>query len=510
MSDNPNMIRDYVIVGGGTAGWMTAAALAHILDAERVNVTLVESEAIGTVGVGEATIPSILTFNTMLGIDENDFVAKTNATFKAGIEFVNWGGLGESYLHPFGDFGPDIETLPLHHHWLRAKANGYSRDLYDFALMAKVAYKGRFMRSPTSDKRSPFSAIHYAYQFDAGLYAAYLRDYAEARGVKRLEGRVTNVRQDAETGFVEGVDLEDGRAVDGEFFIDCSGFRGLLIEGALEAGYEDWRSHLPVDRAVALPCESAGDPIPYTRATAHGAGWQWRIPLQHRTGNGHVYCSEFISDGDALQTLTDNLDGKPTAEPKFLRFTTGHRRKFWSRNVLALGLSAGFMEPLESTSIHLIQNGIARLFKLMPDRRFLQGDIDEFNRRTLWEYERIRDFLVLHYVQTKRDDTEFWRHAQTLPVSDSLQAKIDMFHGMGRVHREGTELFSESSWLAVMYGQGLEPEGWDPIADRFDLDMVVSRLENVADVVDRASDAMPRHADFIREECLGQPLKMAG
>ena len=507
---NPNEIRSYVVVGGGTAGWMAAATLAHILDAERIDVTLVESEAIGTVGVGEATIPSILTFNNMLGIDENALFAKTHATVKAGIEFVNWGRLGERYLHPFGDFGPDIETLPLHHHWLRAKAAGYSRDLSEFAIMVHAARSGRFMRPNTSDKRSPFAGVNYALQFDATLYARFLRDYAEARGVRRIEGRVAEVRRNAESGHVEALLTDDGREIPGEFFIDCTGFRGLLIEGALEAGYEDWRNYLPVDRAVALPCEQVGDPVPYTRATAHGAGWQWRIPLQHRLGNGHVYCSEYISDDEALDVLRSNIDGAPLAEPKFLRFTTGHRRKFWSHNVVALGLSAGFMEPLESTSIHLIQNGLARLLKLMPDRRFPRAVEDEFNRRTLWEYQRIRDFLVLHYVMTERDDTPFWRHAQTLPVSDSLRGKMELFKATGRVHRDGSELFSESSWLAVLHGQGMEPEGWDPVVDRFDLDATVARLDGVARVIGQAVATMPTHAEFLRGEGRSsEPLRMA-
>ena len=499
---NPNTITQIVIAGGGTAGWMTAAALGHLLDARRISITLVESAAIGTVGVGEATIPPIQTFNRMLGIDENDFIKRTKATFKNGIEFVNWGALGERYIHPFGDFGPDIETLSLHHHWLRMKAQGYERDLFDFAIMAKASAKNRFMRPPTRDPKSAYSAIHYAYQFDAGLYAEYLREYAEGKGVVRVEGRIGEVVQNAESGFVETLKLEDGREIDGELFIDCTGFRGLLIEGALETGYEDWRNYLPVDRAVAVPCTSPGDPIPYTRATAHGAGWQWRIPLQHRLGNGHVYCSEFISDEDALSTLMDNLEGEPLADPKWLRFTTGHRKRFWNRNVVALGLAAGFMEPLESTSISLIQTGIARLMTLFPDLRFNPVDAEEYDRRTVWEYERVRDFLVLHYVLTQRDDTPFWRHAQTLPVSDMLARKMELFRTSGRIRREGNEMFTDSSWLAVYTGQGLEPEGWDPLAERFDAEMIRRRLENVADVVDRASESMPDHARYIAEDCL--------
>lgn len=496
---HPDAIQKIVILGGGTAGWMTAATLAHLLDANRVSVTLIESEQIGTVGVGEATIPPILLFNQMLGIDEKAFIRETKATFKLGIEFVNWGGLGEAYIHPFGDFATDIETLPMHHHWLRAKAAGYDRNLFDFSLMVQACRRGRFVHPVTNNPRSVLAGVHYAYQFDASLYAAYLRRYAEQRGVKRVEGRVANVDQNSETGFVQSLQLESGQSVDGQFFIDCSGFRGILIEQALKCGYEDWSHWLPVDRAVAVPCEKTGPALPYTRSTAHGAGWQWRIPLQHRTGNGHVYCSEFISDDEAHATLVEGLDGKPVAEPNFLRFKTGHRRKFFDKNVLALGLSAGFMEPLESTSIHLIQTGIARLMALFPDKRFAQVDTDAYNQRTLFEYERVRDFLILHYVATKRDDTPFWQHCQSLPVPDTLQQKIDQYRSAGRIFRESNELFTESSWLAVMHGQGIEADAWNPIADRFDGAAMIERLDGMADIIARATEAMPEHETYIRE-----------
>jgi len=500
----PEPIASIVIVGGGTAGWMTAAALAHLLDARRVSITLVESEAVGTVGVGEATIPPILLFNQMLGIDENEFVSRTHATFKLGIEFINWGALGEAYIHPFGDFATDLESLPLHQHWLRARSNGYSRDLFDFSLMAQAARRGRFMPPVRGNPRSALAGIHYAYQFDAGAYATFLREYAEARGVKRIEGFVGDVSLDAVTGHVTTLTLQDGREVSGELFIDCSGFRGLLIEGALETGYEDWHRYLPVDRAIALPCEKSGPPVPYTRATAHEAGWQWRIPLQHRTGNGHVYCSAFTSDEAALDRLTGTLDGAPIAEPRFLRFTTGHRRKFWNRNVVALGLAAGFMEPLESTSIHLVQTGIARLISLFPDKRFNPVEIDAYNARTLFEYERVRDFLVLHYTATRRDDTAFWRHCQALPQPESLKEKIAQFESSGRVFREANELFTVSSWLSVMLGQGIVPTGWTPLVERFEIGEMTARLEQVADVVRRAAEAMPAHGDYIAENCPSQ------
>ncbi|NQY40857.1 MAG: tryptophan 7-halogenase [Henriciella sp.] len=500
---HPDAIQNIVILGGGTAGWMAASSLAHVLDAKQISITLIESEQIGTVGVGEATIPPILLFNKMLGIDENEFIRETKATFKLGIEFVNWGGLGESYIHPFGDFATDVETLPVHHHWLRAKAAGYSRDLFDFSLMVQACRGNKFVHPVTNNPRSVLAGVHYAYQFDAGHYAAFLRKYAEQRGVKRIEGRVDEVQQHSESGFIESLKLESGEAISGDFFIDCSGFRGLLIEQTLNTGYDDWSGWLPVDRAIAVPCEKSGPAIPYTRSTARDAGWQWRIPLQHRTGNGHVYCSEFVSDDEACETLINSLDGAATADPKQLRFKTGYRRKYFDKNVLALGLAAGFMEPLESTSIHLVQTGLARLLALFPDKQFRQVDVDAYNQRTLFEYERIRDFLVLHYVATKRDDTPFWRHCQNLPVPDTLQQKIDQFRSAGRIFRESNELFTESSWLAVMHGQGVEPQSWNPVANRFDGADITARLEGMADVIARASDAMPDHEAYV-QKCVAE------
>ena len=422
-----NDIRKVVIVGGGTAGWMAAAAFSYLLDTSRTQITLIESEAIGTVGVGEATIPPILLFNQMLGIDEHEFLKRTQGTIKLGIEFRNWLRQGHSYFHPFGDFGTAIETVPLHHFWHRQKQAGLpTPDLFEFSLMAQSARHGRFMRPVTDNPKSALAGIHYAYQFDASLYAAFLRQFAEERGVVRMEGKVARVHQHAETGFVESLTLDDGRELEGEFFIDCSGFRGVLIEQTLGAGYQDWSDWLPADRAVAVPCEKVSDPCPYTISTAHEAGWQWRIPLQHRTGNGHVYCSGFTDDQTALDRLMQNLDGRPLADPNPLRFVTGHRKAFWHRNVVALGLAQGFLEPLESTSIHLIQQGIARLMANFPDRSFSPAARRAYNERTLWEYERIRDFLVLHYTATERDDSAFWRHCKAIPHPEQLKEKIEL------------------------------------------------------------------------------------
>ena len=490
-----------VIVGGGTAGWMAAAALGHLLDGSPTKVTLIESEVIGTVGVGEATIPPIIAFNTMLGIDENEFVRATNATFKLGIEFVDWLEKGHSYIHPFGDFGRDFDAIPFYQYWLHRSLAGEKDDLFSYSLMVEACRREKFMRPLTDRPQSAYAGINYAFQFDASLYAAFLRRFAEERGVERIEGRIEHVEQDGESGHVTAVQLENGEQIGGDFFIDCSGFRGLLIEQTLESGYEDWRKWLPCDRAVAIPCEKNGFPIPYTRATARDAGWQWRIPLQHRTGNGHVYCSEFMDDDTAEQVLRDNLDGKPLAEANRLRFLTGHRKKFWNGNVLALGLAAGFMEPLESTSIHLIQTSLARLLTHFPDKRFNRADVDAFNTRTLKEYERVRDFLVLHYTATRREDTPFWRHCQTIELSDDLQRRIAQFREGGRIFEEPNDIFGTASWLAVMYGQGIEPVATNPLIAKLPMAQIDSVIRKIGATIDNAANDMPTHREFIEENC---------
>jgi len=490
-----------VIVGGGTAGWMAAAALGHLLEGSPTQVTLVESEAIGTVGVGEATIPPIIAFNTMLGIDEDEFVRQTNATFKLGIEFVDWLELGHSYIHPFGDFGRDFDAIPFYQYWLHRSLAGEKDDLFSYSLMVEACRRERFMRPVKDRPQSAYAGINYAFQFDASLYAAFLRRFAEGKGVERIEGRIQAVAQDAENGHVTSVQLESGAAVEGDFFIDCSGFRGLLIEGALETGYEDWRRWLPCDRAIALPCESNGFAVPYTRATARKAGWQWRIPLQHRTGNGHVYCSEFMDDDEAERILRANLDGAPLADANRLRFVTGHRKQFWNGNVLALGLAAGFMEPLESTSIHLIQTSLARLLTHFPDKRFNPADREAFNARTLKEYERVRDFLVLHYTATRRDDSEFWRHCQTIEQSDELQRRIEQFREGGRIFEEPNDVFGTASWLAVMYGQGIEPVATNPLIAKLPMARIDSVIRQIRTTIDNAANEMPSHQEFIKQNC---------
>ena len=497
---NPNRIRKIVIVGGGTAGWMTAAAMAKLLGRDYGDITLVESDDIGIVGVGEATIPQIGIYNRMLGLDEDEFIRKTQGSFKLGIQFVDWGKKGHTYFHPFGPFGVDMEGVSFHAYWQRLHLAGDPHRLEDYSLQAMAAAQNRFMRAIDAG-RSPLSKIAYAFHFDAGLYARFLRGFAEERGVVRREGKIVDVEQRAEDGFIQAVKLESGERIEGELFIDCSGFRGLLIEQTLKTGYEDWTHWLPCDRAAAVPCESVPDFTPYTRSTARDAGWQWRIPLQHRTGNGYVYSSSHISDEQAAETLLSNLDGKPLADPRFLRFVTGRRKQAWVKNVVAIGLSSGFIEPLESTSIHLIQSGIAKLMQMFPDKRFEPADRERFNRMTQVETEQVRDFIILHYHLTERDDTPFWDRCRTMDVPDSLKEKYRLFEGYGRIFRENDELFNDTSWMAVMVGQGLKARGYDPVADVLTLDETRARLDEIRRVMRTSSDYMPLQTEFIRNNC---------
>jgi tryptophan 7-halogenase len=495
-------IQKITIVGGGTAGWMTAAALSKVLGRDYAKITLVESDAIGTVGVGEATIPQINVFNRLLGIDENNFVRRTKGSFKLGIQFVNWGRQGHTYFHPFGSYGFDMEGVSFHAYWLRLYQQGLVPWIDEYCLQAKAAEMGKFMR-PFDAGNSPLSKIAYAFHFDAGLYALYLREYAEANGVVRREGRITQVHQRSSDGFVESVELEDGSRIEGELFIDCSGFHGLLIEQTLKAGYDDWSHWLPCNRAVAVPCESVAEITPYTRSTAHEAGWQWRIPLQHRTGNGYVYCSDYISDDEATAKLLANLDGKALADPRYIKFVTGKRKKYWDKNVVAIGLSSGFMEPLESTSIWMIQSGIAHLLANFPDRSF--GDIDRnrYNRILTTVTEETRDFLILHYKATEREDTPFWKYCKEMAIPEKLEEKMQVFLNTGRAFRENEELFTDTSWFSVMIGQLMKPRSFDPVAQLLPLKETHSRLDQIQEAVLNSADYMPTHNDFIRENCAG-------
>lgn len=491
-------IKTVVILGGGTAGWMTAAALSHRLAGLGLNITLVESAEIGTVGVGEATVPHIRHFNATLGIDEADFMRSTRATFKLGIEFRNWGRRGDSYIHPFGAFGDAIEGVAFHHHWVRAHQRGYAAPIEAYSLPVVLARSNRFAR-PAADPRSLLSTYSYAYQFDAGHYAAYLRAYAERRGTQRIEGKVTQVTQTPETGFIEALTLDNGTRVAADLFVDCSGFRGLLIEQTLAAGYEDWSHWLPCDRAVAMPCASEGDLSPYTRATAHDAGWMWRIPLQHRTGNGHVYCSAFTTDSQAHDALVAQLDHPPSASPNALRFQTGKRRKQWDKNVVAIGLAAGFLEPLESTSIHLIQLGIGRLLDFFPEAHFDPLAIAEYNRLMDLEYARVRDFLILHYNATERDDTPFWDYVRTMAVPDSLAEKMATFKARGVVMNYRDGMFLDASWLAVYLGQRVVPQAADPRVDAIDDRRRADLLRALHGTIQTAVGAFPTQTAFLSQ-----------
>lgn len=493
-------IKNIIIVGGGTAGWMTAAGLSKVLS-DRWQVQLIESEEIGTVGVGEATIPLINIFNDALEIDQDEFLRETNGSFKLGIEFVNWGKLGDSYIHGFGPLGPDIGVTKFHQFWLKYRQENPQSSLEDYSINTAAARKFKFLRSQADMQNSPLGEIAHAYHFDAVLYARYLRKYAEKRGVKRIEGKITGASRRPENGHIDSVTLENGESLKGDLFIDCSGFQGLLIEKELNTGYEDWAHWLPCNRAWAVPCESTSPLLPYTRSTAHQAGWQWRIPLQHRIGNGHVYANNFMSDEQARDILLSNLDGKPLAEPRQLKFVTGKRKKLWVNNCVAIGLSSGFMEPLESTSIHLIQSTISRLVTFFPHDDFAQSDIDEFNKQADFEYEKIRDFLILHYKATQRDDSEFWRYCRDMAIPDSLQNKIDLFKSNGRVFRDGVEMFSEISWVEVMMGQGIIPKNYHPLVDTLENERLESFMHNVKTTIAKCVEVMPLHSDYIKEHC---------
>jgi tryptophan halogenase len=501
-------VRHIVIVGGGTAGWMAAAALSRMLGGT-VSIRLVESEEIGSIGVGEATIPHINEFNRALGIDEDEFLRETQGTFKLGIEFVDWGALGDRYIHGFGQLGHGAQGLSLHHFWLRMARQGHAAPLDAYSINTAAPRQAKFVRARPDMAGSPLAEIAHAFHFDAGLYARFLRRQAERQGVRRTEGRVVRVEQREHDGFIAAVVMDSGERIAGDFFVDCSGLQGLLIEQAMDVGFEDWSHWLPCDRAVAVPCASAGPLLPMTRSTARAAGWQWRIPLQHRVGNGHVYCSAFMDDDEATDVLVRHLDGPMLASPRVLRFRTGRRKQFWRRNCVAIGLASGFMEPLESTSIHLIQTAIARLANFFPRAAFDPADIDEYNRLTTWEYERIRDFLILHYHATQRDDSPFWQHCRTMSMPDTLQRKIDLFLSNGRVLREGEELFAETSWLQVMIGQRLMPRGHHPFADLRPEAEVAAYLRNVQDVIARCVQAMPSHAEYITTHCAARPLACA-
>ena len=494
-----NPIRSILVVGGGSAGWMAAAAFINAFR-EGVSVALVESEEIGTVGVGEATIPPIRSFNQRLKLNEAEFVRATGASFKLGIEFVNWGRQNHRYFHPFGRIGVDFDLIPIEQYWLKLRSEGSAPTLESLSLASSAAALGRF-GSP--DKRSSVrSTFEYAYHFDAGLYAAYLRQYSETRGVVRHEGRIVGVERDPNSGLVRSVKLADGREVEADLFIDCSGFRALLIEGAMKSGFEDWSHWLPCDRALAVPtARVAGGMTPFTRSTAHEAGWQWRIPLQHRTGNGHVFVSALTSEDEATQRLLEHVDSKPLAEPRLLKFKAGMRKKPWVGNVVSLGLASGFLEPLESTSIHLVGTAIFRLLSLFPTRDFDPLAMDSFNRMTREEWEGVRDFIVLHYHANQRTDSELWRSCAAFDPPDGLKRKIEDFRVAGRLIIPKQDLFQKRSWLAVFLGQFVEPLDYHPLVDARPHVHADKQINRQADTIRRMAESMPLHEHFIERHC---------
>ncbi|EIL97031.1 tryptophan halogenase [Rhodanobacter thiooxydans] len=501
-------IRNIVIVGGGTAGWMAAAAFAKVLDAG-CSIRLVESEEIGTVGVGEGTVPHLKLFNNLLGIDDVEFVRNTQGTFKLGVQFNDWGRLGDSYVHGFGTIGHDVGLLPFHQYWIKARQAGKADEIGAYSLNTVAAPRGRFMPSASdAPPGSPLANVAYAYHFDAGRYARFLRGYAEQRGVRRTEGKVAQTVLRAADGFVEAIVLESGERIEGELFIDCSGFRGLLIEQALHTGYLDFSHWLPCDRALAVACEKVGPPTPYTRSSARPAGWQWRIPLQHRTGNGYVYSSAHVSDDEAATTLLGHLDGAPMGEPRLLRFTTGVRRQAWSRNVVALGLAGGFLEPLESTSIYMIQSGITRLLNLFPRHDFSPVLTERYNAQSRFEYEHIRDFLILHYHATERDDTPFWNQCRMMSIPPPLADNIRLFRDSGRFFRDGEEMFATPSWVQVMLGQRIAPKGYHPLVDQMPDAELAGFMASVSHVVASCVEVMPAHQAFI-DRCCTAPAMVA-
>jgi len=482
-----------VVAGGGTAGWMAAASLAKLLG-KTLDVVLIESDDIPTIGVGEATIPTLLQLHELLGIDEREFVAAVNGTFKLGISFENWRDVNRDYIHSFGFTGKDCWAAGFQHFWLKGQKMGVAKEFGEYCGELVAAKQNKFAITPKH-------GLNYAYHLDAGLYAKFLRKLAEENGARRIEGKIVEVGLNNESGFVENLTLASGKIIEGDLFIDCSGFRGLLIEQALHTGYDDWSHWLPCDSAVAVQTETVGTPVPYTRSIARDAGWQWRIPLQNRVGNGLVFCGRYLSDEDGKQLLLDNIEGEPITDPRVIKFQTGMRRKHWNKNVVAMGLSSGFIEPLESTSIHLIQRSITRLMQMFPYDGIRQPDVNEFNAQMESEIINIRDFIVLHYHVTERDDTAFWRFCRSMDIPDTLRHRIELFKETGRVFKVPTELFGENSWTQVMLGQGLMPEQYHPIVNMMSDDELRGFLSGIDQAVTNLVAQLPGHLDFINHYC---------
>ena len=490
---NTTEVKRLVIAGGGTAGWMAAAAFGHQFQGI-VDITLIESEEIGTVGVGESTIPPIRGFNKLLGIDEQQFMRMTEATFKLGISFEGWRDGTDRYIHSFGRNGQPTWLCEFHHFWLRGLDIGVESELGDYCLELKAAEQNKFSNRPPLE-------MSYAYHLDASVYAKYLRKFSEALGVRRIEGKIVEVKQHPETGFVQSLRLDSGVEVPGDFFIDCTGFRGLLIEQALKTGYEDWSHWLICDSAVALQTEATGAPVPYTRAIAHEHGWRWRIPLQHRVGNGLVYCSRYMTDEDAKAKIVRDVEGKSITQPRVIKFRPGVRRKIWNKNVSALGLASGFLEPLESTSIHLIMTGITRLMHVFPFNGINEIFVDQYNEDVRNEVEQVRDFIILHYHATQRDDTPFWRECRTMDVPHTLKRRIEMFKQSAHAWQGEDEVFRVASWTQVMLGQGITPKHYHHYAKGMKEDDLKKLLNGMRTSIARTVDTLPSHEEFIAQYC---------
>jgi tryptophan halogenase len=481
-------IKKIVIAGGGTAGWMAAAAISKLMG-KNLEITLVESEMIGTIGVGEATIPTMIFFNRLLDIPEAEFMAAVQGTYKLGIKFENWGGLNEEYIHAFGVTGKDCWACGFQHFWMKGRELGISSDFGDYCLERRAAETHKFGHLPNN-------GLNYAFHIDASLYAKYLRKLSERYGVGREEGKISKVTTHPENGYIESLTLDNGKIIEGDFFIDCTGMRAMLIEQALHTGYESWSQWLPCDSAVAIQTKSVAEPIPYTRSIARESGWQWRIPLQHRVGNGIVYSSRFMTDDDARNTLLDNIQGETLTEPLKIKFSAGRRLKQWNKNCLAVGLSSGFLEPLESTSIHLIQQNIVRFLRMFPTTGIHQSEVDEFNKQADFDVETIRDFIIMHYKVTNRTDTEFWRHCRNMDIPDSLSHRLQIFRETGHVFRNATELFDDS-WQQVMLGQGLMPERYHALVDTMSVRELTEFLQHIKSNVDRTIASLPDHTSYL-------------
>jgi len=490
---NSSAIKNVVIAGGGTAGWMAAAALGKLLG-KNLNITLVESDLIPTVGVGEATIPTLHIFHDLLKIKEADVMKATNATFKLGISFENWRDVNQDYIHSFGYLGQGCWAAGFQHFWVKGKQQGMVSEIGDYCPEHVASRRGKFAVVPNQDR-------NYAFHLDAGLYAKFLRGIAETHGVKRVEGKINQVNQHNENGFIKSIGLDNGKIIAGDLFIDCTGFKGMLIEETLHTGYEDWSHWLPCDSAIAVQTKVTKNAVPYTRSIAHSAGWQWQIPLQNRMGNGIVFCSKHLSDEDAKATLLNNIEGDLINEPRVIKFKTGTRRKHWNKNCVAVGLSSGFIEPLESTSIHLIQQSIIRLMQNLPSKNMEQANIDDFNSKMRFEIDNIRDFIVLHYHVTQRSDSAFWRYCKNMEIPESLQQRINLFIENGNAYKTERELFGETSWIQVMIGQGLMPEHYHQIVDMMSDTELKGFLDNIKSTIARRVNSFPKHNDFIKNYC---------